>query len=129
MTAIAAYTEPGWKSDIFFAGVFTMVYFIALLASYALCFGLLNDKARWISDFLVRLPIAPHHDGTSFFGRMFQCSYCTGFHTGWMTWLLVFHGTIPSRSLDSLVTELLVFALASAAFCYLVDCIAQRLER
>jgi hypothetical protein len=51
------------------------------------------------------------------FADMFECAYCTGFHTGWMTWVLL--GTSWSG--------LLVYPLVSAIGCYLVDTIFERL--
>lgn len=123
-------------------------YFVlfALLASYGLCFGLMNDKARWLTDRLRALRIRVRNEGdegqpdeTTFFGRMLHCPYCTGFHTGWMVWLVavaVAGWPVPVEwateevafGVAANVGALVLFAFASSAFCYLADTGAQWLE-
>jgi len=116
-----------------------------MLASYGLCFGLMNDKARWLTDRLRALRIRVRRQGedpseeTTLFDRMLRCPYCTGFHTGWMTWL----GFIAAMGLPisvggttaeivwgivGNVARIVIFAFASSAFCYLADTGAQWLE-
>lgn len=52
--------------------------------------------------------------------RLLSCPYCTGFHTGWITFLL---------GGGSLVgTEILLFSLASAVFCYFCDSLLDYLD-
>lgn len=75
-----------------------------LLASYGLCFGLIH-KAK----FLRRLPVID---------KMFNCVYCTGFHTGWMICLLSSY-TAPALSFSW--AQLVSSAFASAAVCYIID--------
>lgn len=72
-----------------------------LFACYGLCFGLMNKAV-----FLRRVP---------FLDRMLDCSYCTGFHAGWIVYLMVIGltDTVPLIALCS--------AFASAAFCYIID--------
>jgi hypothetical protein len=114
-----------------------------MLASYGLCFGLMNDKAKWLTDRLRKLRIRVQNeeeaDETTFFDRMFHCPYCTGFHTGWTTWLAslaVIGPTIPvgdtpeeiACGVGANIVCAVLFAFASSAFCYLVDVGAQWLE-
>ncbi len=91
---------------------------MSLLAAYGLCFGLMNDKAKWITDRLIALPLRKDGEGATLFGRMFACPYCTGFHAGWVVWV----GVSP-EVVGSLVWAIgiLTFAFASAAFCYALD--------
>lgn len=72
-----------------------------LLTAYGLCFGLIN-KAAFLRRF-------------EFLERMFECSYCTGFHAGWLTYLLYLN------MVDFEIAGLIVSAFSSAAFCYIMD--------
>lgn len=87
--------------------------FFDLLLCYGFCFGLMNKV-----DFPRKI---------SFFDRMFSCSYCTGFHAGWISWVLTrgVHGFEPTAKGMS---GALVWAFSSAAFCYLVDVGSQLVE-
>lgn len=105
--------------------------FVLLLASYGVCFGLMNDKAKFLTDALKRLPIFVDDDERSFFDRMFVCPYCTGFHTGWMIFLI---SEIPvwvegNFHAPSTVVSALLFAFASSSACYALDVAIERLER
>jgi hypothetical protein len=92
----------------------------ALLAAYALAFGLQNDKLKFLTDLLRRV---------DFMDRMLSCIYCTGFHCGWVVWLLTWGatGTPPASGLAA-IPSVLLWALASAAWCYVVDALVQGLE-
>lgn len=80
---------------------------LKLLAAYGLCFALMNDKTGMV-DGIRRVPcIGPRLEA------MVQCSYCTGFHCGWLVWLL----TEPSWQFG----DAILWAFASAAFCYGAD--------
>lgn len=103
-----------------------------LLAAYGLCFGLMNDKAKVITDRLRAVPFRVQGEGetrTTFFERMLACPYCTGFHCGWVTWLAF--GCEPVGSVQGaggMVLAAVIWAFASAAFCYAVDTATQWLE-
>ena len=92
---------------------------LCLLASYGLCFAVMNDKIPWATNVLSKL---------SFFEKMFQCPLCTGFHCGWLVWLV---HRLTVQEPFSLKDAGLVFlyALASAAFCYMADTATRRLEQ
>ena len=79
-----------------------------LLACYGLTFGLMN-KTSWIQNRVL------------FTRKLLECSYCTGFHTGW---ILYFAKKYPNINLDSL----LIWAFAASAFSYIADTFTQYLE-
>ena len=110
-----------------------MIFLLLFLMSYGLCFGLMNGKARILTDRLLRIPFLMQDDGMNFFARMLICPYCTGFHTGWISWLLLrgphhYNQVTTPLHVVSAVTELIAVAYASSAVCYLLDTAAQWLE-
>lgn len=109
-----------------------MPTFLFLLAAYGLCFGLMNDKAPLV-PLLRKVPLFPDADGRTFFARMFACPYCTGFHAGWLTWLMlrlpVHLGAEGPVNLALVVGEVLAHAFAASAFCYVADIAAEWIER
>jgi hypothetical protein len=86
-----------------------MEYLFYLLAAYGLCFGL-QHKTTILHD---RHPVVD---------ALFQCTYCTGVHCGWMMWLLVWGatGTPPATGL-SVAPSVLIWSLASGIWCYGMD--------
>jgi len=101
-----------------------------LCAAYGVCFGLMNDKAPLVPS-LRRLPLFPDKDGKTFFARMFACPYCTGFHAGWIVWLLLrlpYHLASENPDLLAVGGEVLAHAFAASAFCYVADIVAQWVE-
>jgi hypothetical protein len=101
-----------------------MMYALALLASYGLCFALMNDKVVWLPEWLRSLPLFKNDKGHTFFARMLVCPFCTGFHTGWLMWLAISWDKLAWAK----IPEAFLFALASSAWCYVVDTAAQWLE-
>jgi hypothetical protein len=90
-----------------------MPSFLDLLLCYGLCFGLMNKV-----EFIRRV---------AFFDRMLSCSYCTGFHSGWIAWLL----TMPLRGVPSdleTTSPVVLWAFLSAVFCYFADTFSQFIE-
>lgn len=75
-----------------------------LIFCYALTFGLMN-KVPFLYN---RLPILD---------KLLSCSYCTGFHSGWM---LYFFKGMKLESFQEL-TILVYYSLISASFCYITD--------
>lgn len=100
-----------------------MSFTALLIASYGVCFGLMNEKLAALNKALYRLPLL-RKDGKNIFERLFQCAYCTGFHTGWLVW--GFAWVVCGR--DSSHWEGLVFAFASGASCYFLDTALRWLE-
>lgn len=73
---------------------------IFLLSAYGLCFGLMN-KAVFLRK-------------VDFLNRMLDCSYCTGFHAGWLTYLM-------QSWCDFTLSGLVMGAFSGSAFCYIAD--------
>lgn len=89
-----------------------------LLAAYGICFGLMNEKLSPLNRGLYRIPVLRDGGGANVFERMLSCSYCTGFHCGWIVWLASnFSGVASVQG----ILQTLQFAFASSAFCYTVD--------
>ena len=101
---------------------------LLLVASYGICFGLMNDKAKFFTDLLKSIPIFKTERGT-FFERMFICAYCTGFHTGWIVYCLGLLHPGVSFNFQANAVEGITMAFASSIFCYAVDVIVQWFER
>ena len=88
--------------------------FAALLAAFAFAFGAQNK-----ADFL--------RGKARLLDRMLECCFCTGFHAGWIVWLL--HR--PAVGLPpwwQIPPEVLLWALASAGFSYGSDTVLQLVE-
>lgn len=88
---------------------------MALLVTYALTFGIQNKM-----PFLYRF---------EWLHRFLSCTYCVGFHAGWMTWLLAWAvmGTTPAEGWY-IIPSVLIWALCGAAFCYAFDALVKYLE-
>ena len=87
-----------------------MDIFFQLLAAYGLCFGF-QQKATFL------------HRGP-FLTALFECTFCTGFHCGWMIWGAphLISWTAPNWQ------TLPVWCFGSAAFCYVADTAVRWLE-
>ncbi len=88
-----------------------------MLVSYGLCFGIAN-KATFL------------HGKARFLDALISCSYCLGFHTGWMTWLmaLAVGDHVVAQTVPGLAVGLLSWSLASSTFCYSFDVLLRKLE-
>lgn len=85
-----------------------------LVLAYGLCFGAMNK-------------VDAFHGKHAFLDAMLKCSYCTGFHAGWIAWAF----TWPLRGLSWDWTagfQAVVWAGCSAVFCYGVDTVLQLAE-
>ena len=107
-----------------------MTPLLMLIAAYGVCFGLMNEKVAFLNRVLYAIPLSRREAG-NFFQRMFRYSYCTGFHAGWMVWVV---GVLPhfitaGLSVPEMVGDALLAAFASSAFCYAADTIIQWFER
>lgn len=89
---------------------------LLLLAAYGICFGLQN-KLPFLWG---RHALLDHFLG---------CTYCVGFHAGWITWILQ-EWARDDLSLISWASigEILAWSFASGAFCYVVDGWMERQE-
>ena len=111
----------------------SLVHFImALLASYGICFSLMHEKMPFIPAALKKIPLGLDEDEDNWFARMFDCPYCTGFHTGWLVWLSLHISVLFNSAADldvlQFAVEGILFAFASSVFCYILDVSAERIE-
>lgn len=86
-----------------------------LLLAYGFAFGAMNK---------VEFPRK-----VAFFDKMLNCSYCTGFHAGWLAFLAKSFVTGSLSLSPQFFVNALLWGLASAAFCYLADTLSQMAER
>lgn len=82
---------------------------IWLLTAYGLCFAMQH-----------KIPFL--RGKVDLLDEMLHCTFCTGFHCGWMTWVMSFlaTGTLPASGWH-IPGSMLVWAFASAASCYVID--------
>ena len=102
-----------------------MEIFVAFaFLSYGLCFGFANKLPFLYSDSF-------REDGEveTFLDRMLSCTYCLGFHCGWMSALLLwsFFG-FPRLEPLSIAFGLVISGFISAAWCYVIDTAVRWLE-
>ncbi len=102
---------------------------LLLIASYGLCFGIMNEKVPLVASLLKKVSFGKDEAGAGHFDRMLVCPYCTGFHTGWITWLTWGAATGSVAPSAAFVTGTVAFAFASSAMCYAIDTIIQWFER
>lgn len=95
-------------------------FLLHLLLAWSITFGLQNDKVKFITDPLRRFSV---------FDRMLSCSYCTGFHAGGASWLLLslLQG-LPEVGASNALSYFLT-ALSSAISTYFADSLLQAIER
>jgi hypothetical protein len=80
-----------------------------LLFCYGLTFGMMN-KTSWLQNRYILLD------------DMLSCSYCTGFHAGWIS-LLILHPTLFKDP-----QTFLFWAFVSSSFSYITDTFVAYLE-
>lgn len=87
-----------------------------LLVAYALAFGIQNKLT-----FL--------YGRANLLDRLLSCTYCLGFHCGWMAWLLdwAMTGSTPAEGWY-IIPSLVAWALSSSVFCYILDALVRWLE-
>ena len=89
-----------------------MPSFVELLFCYGLCFGMMN-----------KLPFL--HGRAGILDRLLSCSYCCGFHCGWIACLLV---DCIDGAINCTPQMALAWALTSSASCYMCDIVSQAIE-
>ena len=86
-----------------------MEIMLKLLASAGVTFGIQN-----------KIPFL--HRKSDILDSMLNCTYCTGFHAGWLVYLL-------SAGLKGMIIkDLILFSFASAIFSYALDELIKYLE-
>lgn len=95
-----------------------------LLLSYGLMFGFANKL-----PFLHDKKYLEEGSTEAFRTRLLTCPYCLGFHTGWLSALLLwgFFG-FPRLGWTTFVFGLPIAGFASSAWCYIVDTFTRHLE-
>lgn len=87
---------------------------IHTVAIYGICFGF-QHKAVFL------------HNKNDFLDKMFKCTYCTGFHCGWVVYLL-FYILNQSEYNINLLIEMTMFGFYGASMCYIIDTIIRYFE-
>ena len=99
-------------------GVTAMDFFFYLLVAYGITFGMqhkatfLRGKNAWLDSMLI-------------------CTYCTGFHAGWITWIGWQMKRIvenPMNVTGITLIEMVLFAMGSSAFSYSFDTAIRLME-
>lgn len=95
-----------------------MAILVAILAAYGITFGLQNGKAPWLTSHMRKVRALQ---------RMLTCSYCTGFHAGWATWLIALSlGDKPlvgDTTFFGGLAGLILWCFASAISCSMLDAV------
>lgn len=52
---------------------------------------------------------------------LLKCTYCCGFHAGWLAWLAYYFSESPSLGATGISLSILIWGLSSAAFSYALD--------
>ena len=99
-------------------GVTPMDFFFYLLVAYGITFGM-QHKATFLRG------------QNAWLDRMLICTYCTGFHAGWITWI----GWQMKRIMENpmnvtgiTLIEMVLFAMGSSAFSYFFDTAIRLME-
>jgi len=85
-----------------------------LLFAYGFTFGVQN-KATFLRGRF------------AFLDALVKCTYCVGFHAGWLSWVVYLGIEQPSLGLTGVEISMTIFrsvavwGLASAGFCYALD--------
>lgn len=90
---------------------------IYLLFAYGITFGIQN-KATFLRGKFGLLD------------DLVKCTYCTGFHTGWMAWIVsrLYERESGWPSVETTVLSVVVWGLTSAAFSYAIDTVVRWCE-
>ena len=65
---------------------------------------------------------------SEFMASLFACSFCTGFHAGWLTYILMNYSLFDYKTWHENIAYMLIYGFVSASFCYFFDNILVRLE-
>lgn len=96
-----------------------MEIFLTVFLMYGLTFGMKDAK-------LLRVPRAWVTQKSHFLAELLSCAYCTGFHSGWISFLILHTGGLAE--VLPFWWGLSVYALAGAAVSYVIDTVMVYLE-
>tara|TARA_Y100000034_G_scaffold127491_1_gene180341 strand:- start:2253 stop:2540 length:288 start_codon:yes stop_codon:yes gene_type:complete len=89
-----------------------MTIFVFLLLCYGICFFVQH-----------KMPFL--HGKHELLTKLLICTYCLGFHCGWISYLLMVWG----KAFEEIsLPNLLIYSFVSASFCYICDATVQYLE-
>lgn len=92
--------------------------------SYGLCFGFANKL-----PFLYSKTFLEEGEKESFFDKLLTCPYCLGFHTGYLSALMLWGAmAFPPLPWQTIAFGLVIAGFASSAWCYIVDTATRSLE-
>ncbi len=92
--------------------------------SYGLCFGFANKL-----PFLYSESFRESGEATTFIDGLLSCTYCLGFHCGWLSALILWTCFgFPPFEWHTAACGLLVSGFASAGWCYMIDTAVRYLE-
>ncbi len=88
-----------------------------LVFAYSVCFGIQH-----------KLPFL--HGKFNLLDEMLECTYCTGFHAGWLSWAFVFGvvGQFPADGFLANAGSMISWAFVSAISCYSFDALIKWVE-
>lgn len=61
--------------------------------------------------------------------ELLSCSFCTGFHAGWLTYLLMNYNALEYKETQEHLTYMIVYGFVSATFCYFFDIFLIKIEK
>ena len=62
----------------------------------------------------------------AFLKSMLECTFCTGFHGGWMTYVLTAHSSVDVNL--ATIFSLVSFGFVGASSAYILDAIVSKIE-
>lgn len=91
---------------------------LLLFAMYGVAFGFQNKLPTMWEGSLLKV------FSKDFVGSLLKCTYCIGFHAGWIVYLMYIFSGKGSPALG----DLFIYAFAGASFSYTLDTYVQKLE-
>lgn len=106
-------------SEILFLKIMAETFSLPfILVAYSLTFYF-QHRAEWIREYAL-------------FENMLKCTFCTGFHAGWITFIMLFHKPwwrmVENEFIQSIWVLFLV-GLVSSSTIYILDAIIGYLEK
>jgi len=62
---------------------------------------------------------------STFTDKLLSCTYCLGFHCGWMVWL---GDWLVNQEMPGHAGSVIMWAFAASAFCYIADALVRFFE-
>ena len=97
--------------------------FLTLFCMYGIMFTLRSAQLPGLAH--IRDWLSTH---SSLFRKLFDCSFCSGFHAGWLTYVLLNHNLFEMQPWLDSACYLAVYSFTAAAWCYFLDTVIVKLE-